>query len=237
MRQSTFRRMAAVGAVCALAGCGGGDDGGTAKVANVKEGAVVYRDALKNNDGGWFVEDGKMDFEGGRYQWRDLPPGVRPAAAPDKLLSQHIPEGLTVSASVEVSDGAALRVLTCREVGPRDEEAKAWYELGIDGRQALIRRMSISAPPKVLARVEKPVPNGRVVRLSGQCVPDADGGLVLALQIDGERVVQARDAKPLPAVQDGVEASAAIRAYARPDTPQPADLAWTDFQVRAATVP
>lgn len=237
MRHSRFRLVATLGAVCVVAGCGGGGDDGASEVTKVQEGAVVYSDALKDNQGGWFVEDGKMVFEGGRYQWLDLPPGIRPASAPDKLLEEHIPEGLIVSASVEVSDGAALRVLTCREVGPRDQEAQAWYELGIDGRQALIRRMSLSAPPKVLARVEKAVPNGKSVRLTGQCVPDKKGGLELALQLDGKQVVRARDGKPLPAVQDGVEATPALRAYARPDTPHPADIAWTDFQVRSATAP
>jgi hypothetical protein len=237
MRQSRFRLVVALGAVCAVAGCGGGGDGGASQVKKVQEGAVVYSDALKDNHGGWFVEDGKMDFEGGRYLWHDLPPGINPASAPDKLLEQHIPEGVAVSASVEVSDGAALRVLSCREVGPRDQEPQAWYELGVDGRQALIRRMSVSAPPKVLARADRSVPNGKAVRLTGQCVPDTKGGLVLALRLDGKQVLQARDGKPLPAVKDGVEATPAIRAYARPDTPKPANLAWTEFEVRSATLP
>jgi hypothetical protein len=236
MRQSRFRLVAALGAMCVVAGCGSSGDDGASKVTKVQEGAVVYSDALKDNQGGWFVKDGKMDFQGGRYQWHDLSPGIRPASVPEKLLEQHIPEGLTMSASVEVSDGAALRVLACREVGPRDQEPQAWYELGIDGRQALIRRMSISAPPKVLGRVEKSVPNGKAVRLTGHCVPDGKNGLVLALQLDGKQVVQARDGKPLPAVQDGVEASPSLRAYARPDTPKPANVAWTDYEVRSASV-
>ena len=178
-----------------------------------------------------------MFFDGGRYQWRGLSGDISPASASEKLLSQHIPEGLSVSANVAVSDGAALRVLACREVGPRDQKAQAWYELGIDGRQALIRRMAADAPPKVLARAKQSVPNGKPVRLTGQCVPDAKGGLVLALRLDGKEVARARDAEPLPATQDGVEASPSIRAYARPDTPSPVNLAWTDFEVRSAKVP
>jgi hypothetical protein len=67
-------------------------------------------------------------------------------------------------------------------------------------------------------------------------VPDGKNGLVLALQLDGKQVVQARDGKPLPAVQDGVEASPSLRAYARPDTPKPANVAWTDYEVRSASV-
>jgi len=237
MRHSRVRLVAALGAVCVVAGCGGGGDDGASKVTKVQEGAVVYRDALKDNQDGWSVNEGKMDFEGGAYRWREVPPGERPAATSDKMLSQHIPEGLAVSANVTVEDGAALRALACREIGPRDEEPRAWYELGVDGRQALIRRMSAKAPPKILARVEKSVPNDQVVRLSGQCVPDGKGGLVLALRVDGKQVLQARDAKPLPAVQDGVEASPSIRAYARPDTSVPVNVVWTDFEVRSAKVP
>ena len=71
---------------------------------------------------------------------------------PDALLAKPIPAGLAISVAVEVRDGDALRVLVCREQGPRDELPTDWYELGVDGRQALIRRMAATAPPKVLAR-------------------------------------------------------------------------------------
>ena len=238
MRHSRVRLLAALGAVCVLAGCGGGGDDGASKVTRVKEGAIVYSDALKDNQGDWLVDEThKIAFRNGRYQWLDLPPDKQPVAGASKLLSRHIPEGLAASVRVSVEDGAALRALTCREIGPRDELPREWYELGVDGRQALIRRMSLSAAPKVLARVEKSVPNGKKVRLTGQCVPDKKGGLVLALRLDGEQVAQARDAKPLPAVQDGLEATPGIRAYARPDTSAPADVAWTDYEVRSAKVP
>lgn len=238
MRQSRVGLVIAVGAVCVVAGCGGGGDDGAPKAAKVKEGGVVYSDALKDNQGGWLVDEPhKIAFKGGRYTWFDLPPGVQPSSGSDKLISQDIPEGLAASANVTVEQGAALRVLTCREVGPRDQPPQGWYELGIDGRQALIRRMSAAAPPKILARVEQSVPNGKSVRLSAQCVPDKQGGLMLALRLDGKQVAQARDAKPLPAVQNGLQATPGIRAYARPDSPGPADLAWTDYELRTATVP
>jgi hypothetical protein len=237
MRHTDVRLVAALGAVCVVAGCGGGGDDGASKVTKVKEGPVVYSDALKDNQGGWAVNEGKMDFEGGHYQWLNLGPKTQPVSTPDRLLARHIPEGLTMSANVEVSEGAALRALACREIGPRDQEPRAWYELGIDGRQALIRRLSLSAAPKVLARAKHSVPNGKAVRLTGHCVPDKQHGLVLALRVDGKQVVSARDDKPLPAVADGVEATPSLRAYARPDTPSPADITWTDFEVRSATVP
>jgi hypothetical protein len=238
MRHCRVRLVAALGAISAAAGCGGGADDGASKVTKVQEGAVVYSDALKDNQGDWFVDEPhKIVFRDGRYEWLDLPPKKSPASGAGKLIAKHIPEGLAASVSVSVEDGAALRALTCREIGPRDELPKAWYELGVDGRQALIRRMSVGAPPKVLARVQKSVPNGKAVRLTGQCVPDKKGGLVLALDLDGKQVAQARDAKPLPAVHDGLEATPGIRAYARPDTTVPADLAWTDYEVRSASVP
>jgi hypothetical protein len=238
MRHCRVHVVAALGAVCAVAGCGGGADDGASKVTKVQEGAVVYSDALKDNQGDWLVDEPhKIVFRDGRYQWLDLPPTKRPVSGAGKLVSKHIPEGLAASVSVSVEDGAALRALTCREIGPRDEQPKAWYELGVDGRQALIRRMSTAAAPKVLARVQKSVPNGKAVRLTGQCVPDKKGGLVLALRLDGKPVAQARDAKPLPAVQGGLEATPGIRAYARPDTTAPADVEWTDYEVRSASVP
>ena len=228
MRTSTIPLLVAT---ALAAGCGGGK----AEDAKVREGAAVYTDALKDNQGGWVVAGNKMYFDG-RYQWERIPVGKSPVATADALLAKHIPAGLAVSANVEVREGAALRAIACREVGPRDQEPRAWYELGVDGRQALIRRMSVSAAPKVLARVERQVPNGKRVRLTGQCVPDADGGLVLALRVDGTEVVRARDAKPLPAAEGGVEASPSIRAYPRPDTPSPVALTWDDFEVRSASV-
>jgi hypothetical protein len=231
--------LAAVAAASLAAGCGGGDDAAAPANVTVKEGAVVYRDALDDNQGGWFVLDGKLFFGGGRYQWQGLDPDdpkAKPASMADALLAKPIPEGVAVSVAVEVRDGAALRAIACREQGPRDEPPQEWYELGVDGRQALIRRMSLTAPPKVLARKQVAVPNGRRVRLTGQCVPDGDGGLVLALRLDGREIARATDAKPLPAATDGVEASPSIRAYPRPDSPSPATLDWDEFEVRRATV-
>jgi hypothetical protein len=231
--------LTALTAACLAGGCGG--DGDDAKPVNVKvkEGGVVYRDALDDNHGRWFVLDGKLFFGGGRYQWQGLDPDdpdARPAATSEALLAKPIPPGLAVSVAVAVRDGAALRAIACREQGPRDEPPQAWYELGIDGRQALIRRLATDAPPKVLARKQVSVPNGRSVRLTAHCVPDGDGGLVLALRLDGREIARVTDADPLPAATDGLEASAGIRAYPRPDSPGPATLDWDDFEVRSASV-
>lgn len=232
MRRTTILLLAATVA----AGCGGGDDK-AAKAPTVREGEVVYRDALRNDHGGWFLVKDKMSFQDGRYQWRDISDGISPSAGPDELLKRPIPKGLSVSVAVQVHTGAALRMIDCRELGPRGEPVQDWYELGIDGRQALIRRMAADAPPKVLARRKLDTPNGRQVRLTAQCVPDTHNGLVLALKVDGRQVAHGRDAKPLPAERDGVVGTPAIRAYQRPDSPVPASVAWRDFEVRAATVP
>jgi hypothetical protein len=214
------------------AGCGGekADD------AKVKEGAVVYRDALRDNRGGWFLNQQLIKFERGGYRWF-VTPGATPAAAPDKLLAHPVPKGLAVSVGVQVDQGAALRAIDCRELGPADKPAQDWYELGVDGRQAMIRRMAQGAPPKVLARSKLSIANGRRVTLTAHCVPDAKGRLVLALKVDGKPVVSALDAKPLPAERDGLVGTTAIRAYPRPDTHGPAALSWYDFEVRSASVP
>jgi len=220
-------------AACLAGGCGGSKSSD----AKVTQGAVVYRDALDDNHGNWFT-NGQMRFDRGLYLWQAPAAGENksPVSLPDALLSKPIPAGLAISATVEVQDGDALRVLACREQGPRDAEPTEWYELGIDGRQALIRRMAATGPPKVLAREKVAVPNGKRVRLTGQCVPDGDRGLVLALQVDGNEVVRARDSKPLPASPGGLDATPSIRAYTRPDSKIAAAIAWDDFEVRKATV-
>jgi hypothetical protein len=228
-RTRTFLLSAALAATTLAAGCGGSGAG----KEKVEPGAVVYHDALNDNGGSWVLLKGKMFFAGGRYRW-NLAPGKNPAAVPDALLAKHIPAGLAVSAAVETSGGAALRAVACREVGPRDQEAQAWYELGIDGRQALIRRMAIDGPPKVLARTSLSVPNGRRVRLTAECVPARGDALALVLLLDGRQVLRTTDTKPLPAARDGVEASPSLRAYPRPDSPSPAVVQWDDFEVRAA---
>ena len=97
-----------------------------------------------------------------------------------------------------------------------------WYELGVDARQAIIRRMARGAPPKVLACSRLSIPSGRRVRLAAHCVPDAKGNLVLALTVDGKPVVSAVDVKPLPATRDGVVGLPSIRAYPRRETIVPA---------------
>jgi len=232
MRRTTILLLAATLAT----GCGGSGDK-SSKAPAVREGEVVYRDALRDNHGGWVLFKDQMSFQDGRYRWRDIPAGVSPTAGPDELLKRPIPKGLSVSVAVQVDKGAALRVIDCRELGAQDEPVQDWYELGIDGRQALIRRMAAGAPPKVLARRKLETPNGRQVRLTGQCVPDKHNGLVLALKVDGRQVARGRDAKPLPAARGGLDGTTSIRAYARPDSPGPASVAWQDFEVRAATVP
>jgi hypothetical protein len=229
MRKTTIPLLVATALV---AGCGGDK----AKDTKVREGSVVYRDALKDNRGGWVLAEGHLSFEGGRYQWREIPTGISPVAGPDELLKQPIPTGVSISVAVSVSKGSALRVVDCRELGPADAPLQDWYELGIDGRQALIRRMAVAKPPKVLGRSKLSVPNGKRVRMTGQCVPDADGGLVLALKVDGRQVVRAHDPKPLPAARDGHDGTPAIRAYTRPDSPGPASLTWDGFELRSATV-
>ena len=219
------------------AGCGGENTSGADKPPAVREGAVVYRDALRDNHGGWFLVKDHMSFAGGRYQWSNIEAGISPTAQPDDLLKRPIPKGLAVSVAVAVSKGAALRVVDCRELGPADQPAQDWYELGVDGRQALIRRMAQGSPPNVLARGKLAIPNGRRVKLTAQCVPDAKGGLVLALEVDGKPVARAVDAKPIPAERGGVAGTPSLRAYTRPDSPGPVTLAWEDFEVRSASVP
>ena len=96
--------------------------------------------------------------------------------------------------------------------------------------------MNSDAPPKVLASVTAEIANGRAVRLTGQCVPDTDGALLLALRLDGRETVRARDDKPVSAQRKGVEGTPAVFAYARPDSEGPANLIWDDFVVKTATV-
>jgi hypothetical protein len=229
MRQSAFLLLTAS---IAIAACGGDktDD------AKVKEGAVVYRDALRDNRGGWLLHKDLVTFDQGGYRWR-ITAGNTPVAGPDELLKHPIPKGLAISVGVQVDEGAALRAIDCRELGPAGNPSPTdWYELGVDGRQALIRRMASGSPPKILARRKLSIPNGRRVKLTAQCVPDAGRGLVLALRVDGKPMLSARDAKPLPAERDGNTGTPAIRAYRRPDSAGPAAVTWQDFEVRSAAV-
>ena len=232
MRRTTILLLAAIVA----AGCGGGDDD-AGKAPAVRDGAVVYRDALRNNHGGWLLDEKHFTFADGAYQWRNITGNNSPVVLPDKLLEHPIPKGLAVSVDVQVAKGEALRVVDCRELGPADGQPTDWYELGVDGRQAIIRRMAKGAPPKVLARSGLSIPSGRRVRLTAHCVPDAKGNLVLALKVDGKPVISAVDAKPLPVTRDGVAGLTSLRAYRRPDSPEPASVTWQDFEVRSATLP
>jgi hypothetical protein len=215
-----------------LAGCGGGS---AAKPQRVTEGAVVYRDRLDDNGGGWLLVDKLVRFRDGVYEWQKVPRGGASASS-DVMLGKPIPAGLAVSVVTELREGAALRVVTCRETGPREAPPQEWYELGIDGRRGLIRRMRSSGAPKVLAAVERSAARGRRVRLTGVCVPDADGGLLLVLRADGHEVARATDRKPVPAVKNGLAGNPGIRAYERPDTSGAVTLVWDDFEVRRASL-
>src|SRR3954464_12478891 len=53
------------------AGCGGDDNAG--KAPAVRDGAVVYRDALRDNHGGWLLDKEKhFTFVAGAYHWRNI---------------------------------------------------------------------------------------------------------------------------------------------------------------------
>jgi hypothetical protein len=226
------RLIAATLAVLCMAGCGGKD---AKKSAVVREGAVVYRDALDDDHGGWLRVNRLVTFRGGLYEWREVPPGGATAMA-DDAISGSIPEGIAISVRVDVLDGAALRGVTCRELGPRDQPPQDWYDLGIDGRRALIRRMQRRGAPKVLASTKASLANRRPVRVTGECVPDGDGGLLLILRLDGREVLRVRDKHPLPARRDGLAGTPAIFAYERPDSPGPATVTWDDFELRRAAL-
>jgi hypothetical protein len=223
-----WRLMVVAVAAGLVSACGGGDTGGA-----VVDGAVVYRDTLLNNRDGWVVGRDAYYRDDG-YHWDNVPGWV--VAGSDALLERDIPPGIAASVGVTQERGAALRAIVCRSSGPRDGDPQDWYELGIDGRRALIRRLAQHVQPRVLARADAPVANGRRVRLTATCVPDADGGLVLTLRLDGREVVRARDGKPIGATFDGLPTMVELRAYPRPDTREPPNLVWKDFEVRRAAL-
>jgi hypothetical protein len=211
-----------VAGLCVLAtGCGGGSK----SIPTGTDGAVIFRDSLADNHNGW-LDLRVMPHRNGRWDWNDLPHGIV-MAAPDAFMHMKLPAAVSVAVNVEMRHGAALRVISCHEYGtPRTVEGT--YELGIDGRRALIRELKLNNPPRVLAAKSLPVANGRRVRLVARCIPDGDA-VALTLLVDGKVVAQARAAHPLPAGIVG------LHAVARPDSAGPADLTWDDFVVRNAT--
>src|SRR5205807_10510982 len=127
-------------------------------------------------------------------------------ASPDELPQAKVPTAVSVAVNVGMRQGAALRVISCHEYGPATTFGGA-YELGIDGRRALIRELKLKNPPRVLAVKPLPVANGRRVRLVARCIPDGKA-VALTLLVDGKVVVQARAAHPLPAGIVGLHAFA-----------------------------
>jgi hypothetical protein len=206
------------------AGCGGDD---SQDAPEIRKGAVLYRDALDNNADKWLVVPGKVFFRDRAYQWNDVPRCCA-TSLPDAELGVRMPAGVAASVDVQMRGGAALRGVTCREVGGAERDA--WYELGIDGRRALVRRMTKDAPPKVLAARDGAVPNGRTVRLTGRCVPDGDQ-LALSVVLDGREAATATDSDPV----SGKPSTVGVFAYRRPDSKGSADLTFDNFEIRTAT--
>jgi hypothetical protein len=189
-------------------------------------GRVIFSDPLDKNRNGW-LEVPQTPFRGGVYVWNDVPQGTV-ASAPDKLAGKPLPSSVEVGARVEQRQGAALRMVACRESGQDGTPKHAAYQLGVDGRQALIRLWhEIGQPPRILARKPLTLPNGRVVALDARCLEESSGAVALTLRIDGKTAVQAADNKPLP--NGGV----ALDATARGDTSRPPTLAWDHFVVRS----
>jgi hypothetical protein len=232
-RTLTFRTVAAatLTTAVAIAGCGGGGDKAqTARKVSVKAGKVLFSDAFDDsaNHNGWLTVDRLVKIEKGRYLWSKLPEDGG-SSLPDSELKLKLPDGVAASVDVEMTTGSALRGLTCREAGGKDRSA--WYELGVDGQRAQIRKMHAGAAPTVLQAVAAPIANGRNVRLTANCVPDANGDLILSLSTDGREVVRTVDDQPVV----GEPSTVAVFGYARPDSKGPADMVWDDFEIRAAT--
>jgi hypothetical protein len=227
--------IAAVLAAGMATGCGGEEPAANAAGKQaIQPGAVFFEDALDDNANGWLEVDKLVHFDGGKYVWKQIPDGQGGGSGADKAFEDPAPDGLSISVDANVTRGAALRTVTCRELGT-PEELQDWYELGIDGRRALIRRMTVNGPPKVLKAVDAPVENRRSVRITGHCVPDGKK-LVLALALDGREVARVTDNKPLPAARDGLRGTFGLHAYRRPDSDGPADMTWDAFDVRTATL-
>jgi hypothetical protein len=210
-----------VAGLCALvAGCGGGSKA----IPTGTDGPLVFRDSLADNHNGW-IDFPQTPHRNGRWDWNEVPRGGA-MAAPDALPEAKVPAAVSVGVNVVMRRGAALRVVSCHEFGSATQFEGA-YELGIDGRRALIRELRRNNPPHVLAAKSLPVPEGRRVRLVGRCLPDGKA-VALTLLVDGKVVAQARASRPLP---QGV---VGLHAFARPDSRGPADLTWDDFVVRQA---
>lgn len=225
--------IAAVLAAGVATGCGNDDRAANASTKQaIQPGDVFFQDALDDNANRWLEVEDLVYFEGGKYVWEQIPDGQGGASGPE--IEKPAPDGLSISVDTKVTRGAALRTVACRELGT-PEELQDWYELGIDGRRALIRRMTMDGPPKVLKAVDAQVENGRSVRLTGQCVPDGKK-LVLALALDGREIARATDNKPLPAERNGFRGTFAVHAYRRPDSAGPADMTWDGFEVRTASL-
>jgi hypothetical protein len=205
-------------------GCGG-DKKGEAIPQGV-DGTVIFRDALDNNRNGW-LQVPQTPFRGGVYVWNDVP-FKEVGSAPDTLAGRRLPPGVDVGVRVEQREGAALRTITCRESGQNGTTHHVAYQLGVDGRQAIIRLWhEVGQPAKVLARKPLALPNGRTVALDARCLEQANGAVALTLRVDGKTAVQATDDKPLP------NGDVALHAIARADTDAPPALAWDEFVVRA----
>jgi hypothetical protein len=226
----TGRRLAAmrlqialIAGLCAVAaGCGGGSK----SIPTGTDGAVLFSDSLADNHNGW-IDVPQTPHRNGRWDWNDVPSNSAVMAAPDALVHVKLPAGVSVAVNVEMRHGAALRVISCHEYGTASTFQGA-YELGIDGRRALIRELKLNNPPLVLAAKTLPVSNGRRTHLVARCIPDG-GAVALTLLVDGKVVAQARAKHPLP---NGV---VGLHAFARPDSHGPADLTWDDFVVRRAS--
>jgi hypothetical protein len=227
--------IAAVLAAGVAIGCGDENRAANASTKQaIQPGEVFFEDALDDNANGWLEVEDLVYFKGGKYVWEQIPDGQGGGSGSDKANEKPAPEGLSISVDTNVTRGAALRTVTCRELGT-PEELQDWYELGIDGRRALIRRMTMNGPPKVFKAVETPVENGRTVRITGHCVPDGKK-LVLALALDGREIARATDNKPLPAERNGLRGTFGVHAYRRPDSAGPADMTWDAFEVRTASL-
>lgn len=238
VRRPVLSLVLTLSAVFGLAGCGK-DSGTTSAVAVVEAGEVVLADPLTDNENGWFDNGNEMTFSEGQYVWRRPLTQVGATSGADALAPDMIPASVQASATVNVVTGASTRGILCRSsnAGGGDLADKG-YELLIDGRRALIRRLEPRTAPEVLARADHSTPNGTPVRLTAQCVEDGGGGLLLALLVDGTEVLRTTVGDPLPATGDAAAPvfSGDIRAYTRPDSKEPVELIWSDWELRAASL-